>query len=228
MIRYDPTLRTGAECESCGGKWAILSTNIDDETGPVVVMAAHDCDSIGVLATWTLKDDGTWRIWTTDTEHGFLATEEPETPISPTPPLVPDPPKLEIQNCWTCEFDAHNDSCDNETPETDAWARLHCTDMMPAKDAPACPGWAAKVPYDDKEEPEPETAQPQICARCGADFGFCSICRTRYPHGSTAVCLKPECAEKHAVIDCDCGYVVEADLRGVLSPALELITWEAP
>ncbi|MDP3937320.1 MAG: hypothetical protein Q8R92_04195 [Deltaproteobacteria bacterium] len=51
------------------------------------VMAATQMDGIGVIASWLLRRDGTWRVRAVDTELGDWITEfGPEEGVPPEPP----------------------------------------------------------------------------------------------------------------------------------------------
>lgn len=51
------------------------------------LMAAHDCDGVGIIARWG-REDGGWRVWAVDTEKGEPVTEFREgEPVPPEPPI---------------------------------------------------------------------------------------------------------------------------------------------
>lgn len=58
-------------CESCGRPWLTLATIRTAGAQPREVMAAHDCDGVGVLSQACLEPDGTYRFRTIDTESAF-------------------------------------------------------------------------------------------------------------------------------------------------------------
>jgi len=72
--------------------WHILST-ISDDSGPVEVMAAADCDGIGVIARWVKRGSG-WRVFATDTEQcGMVPIDDfgEEECVPSEPPLANTP-----------------------------------------------------------------------------------------------------------------------------------------
>lgn len=63
------------------------------------------------------------------------------------------------------------------------------------------------------------------CPKCGSSWGKCSECGKVYPHGTAARCTNTDCVKLNAPIDCQCGFVVSNDLKGVLDFDLNLLPW---
>ncbi len=87
-------MKNTALCSFCNRQWIILSS-IGNTEGPSEVMAAHDCDGIGVVAIWHLEADGSWRVREANTEEG-IATE-PNLDGVPPPTRAPEAPSAEPQ-----------------------------------------------------------------------------------------------------------------------------------
>lgn len=78
-------------------KWHILNT-ISDHTGPTEVMAAGNCDGIGVIARWRKRQDGNWSVYATDTEQAhmsFIHKFDEDECVPENPPLIPAPARTE-------------------------------------------------------------------------------------------------------------------------------------
>lgn len=70
---------TDEACRECGAQWVVLSA-IGDGRSVDDITAAHDCDGIGVLARWHLRD-GKWEAYE-------IHTEMDADPIEDPPPLA--------------------------------------------------------------------------------------------------------------------------------------------
>src|SRR5437867_530697 len=72
------------------------------------------------------------------------------------------------------------------------------------------------------------TKRNLYCPFCGASLGHCPQCETYYIHGTTAHCPNPPCARMNAPVDCACGRVVSADLKGILDCDMNLHPFVGP
>ena len=60
-------------CTDCGRPWIELSRDMEGEKTVKRVMAAHDCDGVGVLASWFHTGES-WEMWETTMEEGVERT----------------------------------------------------------------------------------------------------------------------------------------------------------
>lgn len=63
------------------------------------------------------------------------------------------------------------------------------------------------------------------CPHCGARTITCPECGRIYRHGQSSHCENPECRKVNAPLDCRCGYVVSANLNGVLDVDMKLLPY---
>lgn len=74
-------------CDHCNRLWKLLGITYT-QSAVNEVYAAHDCDGIGILATWERCDDG-WTVRVIDTEAAtVLSVFGEEEGVPPVPPVV--------------------------------------------------------------------------------------------------------------------------------------------
>lgn len=62
------------------------------------------------------------------------------------------------------------------------------------------------------------------CPNCGSIYLHCPECGKRFHHGAASHCDNPSCVKVNAPLDCHCGLVASADLKGV--PRHDMTLWE--
>ena len=91
-------------CDSCGRPWIRLGGVQTDDGVIHELVAAHDCDGVGVVASWYRdeQEPSGWRVRATDLETAGRPLLE-EDCVPPMPPLAP------VTRTGRMEIDLHLD-----------------------------------------------------------------------------------------------------------------------
>jgi hypothetical protein len=64
------------------------------------------------------------------------------------------------------------------------------------------------------------------CPICKSEYVQCPECYKKFKHGTKANCDNPECMTINAPLDCRCGFIVSADLKGILDFDMNLMPYK--